>query len=188
MAVSRRNFIKNTGIGLLTFTVAGCRVPLTPQQAKQSAVEFGVLKPQHVDTLEALGETLVPGSSARGLAHFIDHQLDTDFPNQLLMIKFLGVNPPFKGFYMSGLEGLDKASQSLFGDRFASLDSEQSNTLVAQMSQNNPTDWSGPPAPFFYFVLRNDAIDVTYADETGFESLGIPYMAHIKPPKGDWIG
>ena len=36
--------------------------------------------------------------------------------------------------------------------------------------------------PFFYFVLRNDAVDVVYGTKDGIESLGIPYMAHIEPP------
>ena len=33
-----------------------------------------------------------------------------------------------------------------------------------------------------YFVLRNDAVDVFYGTQDGFEALGIPYMAHIEPP------
>jgi hypothetical protein len=31
------------------------------------------------------------------------------------------------------------------------------------------------------FVLRADALDVTYGTPGGFENLGIPYMAHIMP-------
>ena len=36
--------------------------------------------------------------------------------------------------------------------------------------------------PFFYFVLRNDAVDVVYGTKAGVESLDIPYMAHVEPP------
>jgi len=31
-------------------------------------------------------------------------------------------------------------------------------------------------------VVRNDAVDVVYGTQSGFEQLGVPYMAHIAPP------
>ena len=34
-------------------------------------------------------------------------------------------------------------------------------------------------------MLRSDAVDVVYGTEGGFEELGIPYLAHIRPP-ADW--
>jgi hypothetical protein len=61
---SRRKFIRNTGIGLLSFYVAGCEVELTPEQARQQKIPFHVLNPDEVRTLEALGEALLPGSSS----------------------------------------------------------------------------------------------------------------------------
>ena len=42
--------------------------------------------------------------------------------------------------------------------------------------------WRGPPAAFFLFVLRMDAIDVVYGTQDGFDRLDLPYMAHIAPP------
>jgi len=53
---------------------------------------------------------------------------------------------------------------------------------VATVAQGSPKAWIGPPAALFYFVLRNDALDVVYGTEAGFAKLGIPYMAHIAPP------
>ena len=90
MPQSRRTFVRNTGIGLLSFYIAGCEVELTPEQARQQKVPFQVLNPDEVRTLEAFGETLLPGSAAAGLAHFIDHQLNASPQDQLLMIKYLG--------------------------------------------------------------------------------------------------
>ena len=40
-----------------------------------------------------------------------------------------------------------------------------------------------PAGPFVYLVLRNDAVDVVYGTMSGYEGLGIPYMAHIAPAK-----
>ena len=53
--------------------------------------------------------------------------------------------------------------------------------LVEGMASDNLTEWMGPPASYVLFVLRADALDVTYGTPEGFESLGIPYMAHIMP-------
>jgi len=182
---SRRTFIRNSGIGLLGFTVGGCEVKLTPEDARQQKIPFQVLSPDEVRTLEALGESLLPGSAAAGLAHFIDHQLAASPRDQLLMIKYLGVSPPFSPFYSTGLAALNNSANDQHGADYADLTREQSAALVGQMAQANPQGWSGPAAPFFYFVLRNDAVDVVYGTKEGFERLDIPYMAHIEPP-GRW--
>jgi len=49
------------------------------------------------------------------------------------------------------------------------------------MAADSLSDWVGPPASYVLFVLRADALDVTYGTPEGFENLGIPYMAHIMP-------
>ena len=182
MPQSRRTFLRNTGIGLLTFTVGGCEVEVTPEEARQKKIPFQVLNPDEVRSLEALGESLLPGSAAAGLAHFIDHQLHASPQDQMLMIKYLGVSPPFSPFYSDGLAALNIFADNQHGTIFSDLEGEQRTTLIGQMAQANPDGWNGPPAPFFYFVLRNDAIDVVYGTRQGVESLGIPYMAHIEPP------
>ncbi len=182
MPQSRRTCIRNTGIGLLSYCVAGCEVQLTPEQARQQRIRFQVLNPDEVRTLEALGDTLLPGSAAAGLAHFIDHQLNASPQEQLLMIKYLGMNPPFSPFYTAGLAALNALANDQHGANYADLNSDRRTALVGEMAQANPNGWQGPPAPFFYFVLRNDAIDVVYGTKAGVERLGIPYMAHIEPP------
>ena len=182
MAQTRRNFLRNTGVGLLTFYVSGCEVEMTPQEAREREIAFGVLSDAEVDTLDALGEVLLPGSAAAGLSHFIDHQLGTSPENQLLMIKYLGVPPPFAPFYQGGLAAVNGFSQAQKGQSFVDLSAADQTELVGQFAQANPDGWQGPPGPFFYFVLRNDAVDVVYGTTDGIESLGIPYMAHIEPP------
>ena len=167
---------------MLSYCVAGCEIELTPEQARQQKIPFQVLNPDEVRTLEALGEALLPGSAAAGLAHFIDHQLNASPQDQLLMIKYLDVSPPFSPFYSDGLAALNIFANDQYGTVFSELNGEKRNVLVGQMAQANPEAWAGPAAPFFYFVIRNDAIDVVYGTKSGIEGLGIPYMAHIEPP------
>lgn len=179
---SRRAFIRHSGIGLLGFYVAGCQQDLTPGEAREQGLPFKVLNPIEVQTLEAFGDTLLPGSVTAGLAHFIDHQLQAPTRDQLLIIKYLGVEPPFTPFYSGGLAALNAAAQAQFGNPFAALGNELRIELTGQIAQASPADWTGPPAPFFYFVLRNDAVDVVFGTRHGIENLGLPYMAHIEPP------
>lgn len=155
---------------------------MTPAQARVEAVPFGVLDAAQARTLEALGETLLPGSAAAGLAHFVDHQLGAPQREQMLMIKYLGVDPPFLPFYSGGLAAVNAVAESRYDALFAELDADRRRALVGELAGSNPTGWDGPPAPLFYFVIRNDALDVVYGTVQGVESLGLPYMAHILPP------
>ena len=185
MSHTRRAFLGATaagGVGLLTFTIAGCESKVTPAQARAGGAEFRTLQAAEVATLDALGEILLPGSAANGLSHFIDHQLSGDPANSMLMIKYLRVPAPFTGFYRAGLSATEAAAQSEFATSMAQLTPEQGSALVGKMAAGTLAGWNGPPSPFFFFVLRNDAVDVTYGTPTGFEQLGVPYMAHINPP------
>lgn len=182
MSYSRRRFVQHAGVGALSFYVAGCRRELTPAQARDEALPFGVIDDVEAGTLNAIGEALVPGSTAAGLAHFIDHQLGAPASEQLLMIKYLGVPAPFLGFYRGGLGAAETAAQSLYGKSAAELSASEASEFVGALAGGEIDDWDGPPAGFFYFVLRADAVDVVYGTPQGFDSLGVPYRAHIEPP------
>lgn len=182
---SRRDFIVRGAAGgacLLTFTLAGCETRLTPAQARAANVPFRTLDAEDAKTVDALGETLLPGSTPAGLAQYIDHQLSGDPADSMLMIKYLGVAAPFNDFYRGGLRATNAAAQSLHGKPFADLDAQQAAALVSRMSAGHLDGWQGPPAGLVYFVLRSDAVDVMYGTQSGFELLGVPYMAHIAPP------
>jgi hypothetical protein len=73
--IERRAFMKGAALGALAFTVGGAEVLLTPGQARAQAVPFRTLTPAEVETLEAVGETLVPTARAAGISHFVDQQL-----------------------------------------------------------------------------------------------------------------
>src|SRR5258707_9892802 len=74
-AMERRVFLKRAGMGMLAFTVGGADVLMTPGQARAQGVPFRLLKAHEAETIEALGETLVPGAQRAGIAHFIDQQV-----------------------------------------------------------------------------------------------------------------
>jgi hypothetical protein len=174
--LSRRDFIEQ-GM-LFTFLAAGARRLCSSAEARAAGLPYRVLDPDQVRTLESLGEVLVPGSAAAGIAHFIDVQLAGPPADSLLMIKYLGLNPPFIDFYKGGSSALNAAARGAF----SALGAADAHALVAAMSKGDIKDWKGPPAGLFFFVLRNDAVDVVYGTVKGFESLGVPYMPHIAPP------
>ena len=183
MQQSRRSFLQHTGIGLLTFTVAGVETLLTPRQARARGADFKILSAPEVATLEALGEVLVPGAADAGVAHFVDQQLSIAPNDSLLMARYLNVEAPYLGFYRGGLEAVDRFSQRLHDKHFAELEDDAAVATVRQFSGANPEGWDGPPAPLVYLLIRSDAVDVVYGTVEGFERMNIPYMPHILPPR-----
>ena len=179
---SRRSFLRRAGAGVLGFWVGGTLLHLTPAEAREQRLPFQVLDVPQVRTLEAFADGLLPGSAAAGVAYFIDHQLAAAPVEQMLIIKYLGVEPPFASFYANGLAALDSSAVAAHETIFPEITDDQRQALIAEMAQADPTGWAGPPAPLFHFVLRSDALDVVYGTVQGVESLGIPYMAHIEPP------
>jgi Gluconate 2-dehydrogenase subunit 3 len=182
-ALERRVFLKGASMGLLAFTVGGAEMLLTPGEARARAVPFRLLKAEEAETLEALGETLLPGAREAGVAHFIDQQVSVTPGEALLEARIVNVKPPFINFYRGAISGVDKASMARGGKRFAALPVAEQHDFIDQLRQNKIDGWQGPPAGLVYFVLRSDAVDVVYGTMEGYESLGVPYMAHIEPDK-----
>lgn len=185
MVCTRREFIVHgvpSTIAPLTLVTWGRAEAAGAGQAHSRGVHFVTLDPDAVKTLEVLGEALLPGSVAAGLAHYLDHQLSGEPADSTLIAKYLRVPVPFADFYRGGLRGVDAAARTLFTKSVADLDRRQANTLVTQLASNTLPGWHGPPQPLFYFVLRNDAIDVLYGTPSGFQELDVPYMPHILPP------
>jgi hypothetical protein len=182
-AMERRVFLKGASMGVLAFTVGGVDILMTPREARARAVPFRLLNGDEAETLEALGETLVPGAREAGVAHFIDQQVSVTPGEALLEARIVNVKPPFINFYRAAIGGVDKASTARSGKRFAALSAAEQHNFIDQLRQNKIDGWQGPPAGLIYFVLRSDAVDVVYGTMEGYESLGVPYMAHIEPDK-----
>ena len=183
--VARRVLIQGAALSTLAFTIDGIEVWLTPSQAHAQGTPFAVLSPAEVETLEAVGETLLPGARKAGIANFVDHQLGVPAGDCLLMARIANVRPPFANFYRAALAAIERSCQSHNNKRFAQLAAAEQYEFVDRMRQNKVDGWQGPPGPFVYFLLRHDAVDVTFGTVEGIESLGIPYMPHI-PPEKKW--
>jgi hypothetical protein len=181
--MKRRDFMRGAAMGALAFTVGGAQVFLTAREARAQGVPFRLLKSDEAATIETLGETLLPGARAAGVAHFIDQQLSVPHEEALLEARILNVKPPYANFYRAAVGAIDKAGMARFGQRFADLHAPQQREFVDLMRQNKLEGWQGPPAPFVYLIARSDAVDVVFGTMEGYESLGIPYMAHIAPER-----
>jgi hypothetical protein len=181
--IERRAFMKGAGLGALAFTVGGAKMMLTAGEARAQGVPFRLLKGPEAETIEALGETLVPGARKAGIAHFIDHQISVPPEEALLQARIFNVRPPFANFYRAAIGAVDRGSQKMFGRDFTQLPTTEQRELVNLMRQNKIEEWTGPRGPFVYTILRTDAVDVVYGTMEGYAALGIPYQAHIVPER-----
>ena len=181
--IERRALIKGAAMGALAFTVGGGEVLLTPRAARSQGVPLRTLTVAQAATLDALGETLVPGARQAGISQFVDQQISIPAEEALLEARILNVRPPYANFYRAALGAVERASQALNGQPFADLSQAEQRSLVDNMRQNKVEGWQGPPGPFVYLVLRSDAVDVVYGTMDGYAALGIPYKPHIAPSK-----
>jgi Gluconate 2-dehydrogenase subunit 3 len=181
--IGRRGFVKGATLGALAFSVGGLEVLMTPGEARARNVPFRLIDGHQGETLEALGETLVPKAREAGIAHYVDQQLSVPPERSLLQARIFNFRPPFADFYRSTIVTVDDVSRKLFGKEFAQLAASDQREFVNGMRQNKLEDWKGGPAARAYAVLRADAVDVVYGTMEGYEALGIPYMAHIAPEK-----
>src|SRR5262245_44298361 len=181
--MQRRDFVRGAAMGALACTVGGAQVLLTAREARAQGVPYRLLKADEAETIEALGETLVPGARAAGVAHFIDQQLSVAPEEALLEARILNVKPPYVNFYRAAIGAIVKASQTRSGRNFAQLAAADQTEFVGLMRQNKIEGWQGPSGSFIYLVTRSDAVDVVYGTMEGYEALGIPYMAHIAPER-----
>src|SRR3981081_2559504 len=157
-AMERRVFLKGASMGVLSFTVEGIDILITPGEARARTVPFRLLNGEEAETIEALGEALLEARS-------------------------VNIKPPFVNFYRAAIGGVDKASTNRSGKRFAALSASEQHDFIDQLRQNKIDGWQGLPAAQVYFVLRSDAVDVVYGPMEGYESLGVPYLPHIAPDK-----
>jgi hypothetical protein len=181
--MERRVFLQGAGMGVLAFTVGGASVMMTPAAARAQGVPFRLLKAHEAETIEALGEALVPGAKQAGVAHFVDQQVSVPPGEALLEARQLNVRPPFINFYRAAIAAVDKAAEARSGRKFATLSPEEQHGFIDAMRQNKIDGWQGPAGGFVYLVLRSDAVDVVYGTMDGYESLGVPYMPHIAPDR-----
>lgn len=182
IAIDRRNFVKSGVLVAVGSTVLGG--VMTAAEAYANKAPLKVLTESESFTLAKLGETLVTGAEQAGIAHFVDYQLSVDPDDCLLIAKYFQVKPPYLDIYRAGLKALNDVCIRQFEKPFHALTENQIHPLIESLFDGSVKEWQGPPAPLFYLLVRNDAVDVVYGTPEGFEKLSVPYMAHIMPPGG----
>lgn len=186
MKYTRRSLVKRAAKGslvALTFKFGGAALLLTPEEAHAQNVPLQKLSEEQARLIGILAEGMVPGSSALGVVHFIDHQLNEDPNEALLIAKYFGVELPYVNFYTKGVEVASSLSQETFGKPIESLNADELDQLIGAMAPGG-TIVNGYPIFLFYMCLRSDAVDVVYGTPEGFAKLNVPYMQHILPPEG----
>lgn len=185
MELQRGEMLKQGGFAALTFLLGGSEVVMTAREARAADVPYRTLSPAEVKTLDALGETLLPGAAAAGISNYIDQQISIAPAESLVVLRYLDVTPPFARFYQGGLAALDAVARAQNGGAFADIAEADRRSIVRSLgAPANPAAWTLPlPARLFYFALRSDAVDVVYGTVEGFQKLGIPYMPHIAPAR-----
>ena len=173
----RRTFLKGVGAGLLATALMSARA--TAGGSGEAALSYRQLSALQAHTLDALGDALLPGAAAAGISRYIDDQLASAEP--LLLFKYVDFPQAAGDFYRQSLDSLEQHAQRQHESSFHQLTPELQAAMVGEIAQGQPEGWSGPPAPLFYFIARNDAVDVCYGTEAGFAKLEVPYMAHIAP-------
>ena len=156
-----------------SFLILGDRLTLSPAEAVELDFTPEVLRRDQLNIIATVAEQLVPGSADAGIAAYLDAQLRAG-NDSLLIGKYLGVDISDQiDFYESLARNLQKALQT----------EQATSEVLSAMWSDVQENWEGPPASYMLFILRADALDVTYGTPEGFEALGIPYMAHIMPEK-----
>jgi len=162
------------GAALGWFCINGSWLQATPAQAQADGFAPQHLSVAQCSAMNVIADALVPGAHVAGIAAYIDSQLSAK-NDSLLLVKYLGVPTTAQsGFYRPALDSCI---------RLLAADGMTPQLALTAMGEDAVSDWQGPPASFFSFVLRADALDVVYGTEQGFARLDIPYRAHITPKK-----
>ena len=145
---------------------------------------FRLLNASEGETIEALGETLVPGARQAGIAHFIDQQISVPAEEALLRGAHLQRASAVCEFLSRRASARSTApARRSTGRKFAALSTTDQREFRRQHAPEQDRRLAGPAAAFVYTILRSDAVDVVYGTMEGYAALGIPYQAHIAPTK-----
>jgi len=136
--ISRRGFSLGGGAFTLAFLVGDGLLNLTPAEATARNIPFQSLNENQAALIDLLGEALVPGAKAAGLSHYIDHQLSAKEGDNLLILRYLRVNPPFNSFYSSSLRAVETVITQAYNKKPGNLSEAQMTDFITAMMQKNP--------------------------------------------------
>ena len=185
MKLTRRSLVDKafkSSMLCLTFKIGGISLLLTPEEARAQGVPLQKLTDVQARRMDLLAEAMVPGPSKLGVVQFVDHQLNADPNEALLIAKYFGVGLPYINFYAAGLDVAAGMAEKDLGKSIDELDADAATQLVKLMAVPGAVV-NKFPIFLFYMCLRSDAVDVVYGTPAGFEKLNVPYMQHILPPE-----
>src|SRR5262249_11349705 len=107
---SRREVLAAMRAGVVALTLEASYGGIGPRRARAAGSALRILSEGEGRTLEALGDTLLPGASEAGIAHYIDDQLGRD--NPLFILKYLDYPAPYADLYKQGLAALGRLSMA----------------------------------------------------------------------------
>ncbi len=177
---TRREFLRQTTSGAVALGVFGAG-GLACSSGDEPSADLQVLSQHQAATYDAWCDVLAVGAADVGVARYLDHYLAAPFAETLLFARLLQ-NAPLDAFYLQAIAGIDAESAARFEKRFTALNAEQRRAVVDAAATSSSVAWTDPDPSFFYFVSRADAVDVVYGTQRGFLDLGVPYLAHIRPP------
>jgi gluconate 2-dehydrogenase gamma chain len=190
--VSRRNFLKNSGLvlgGLVVGGVAGSllRSPQAPQQPGEKpapTADFNqalmFFSPEQFKVVDAACERIFPedelgpGAKALGAAYFIDHQLAGEWgfnAREYMQGPFYPgeVTQGYQGrlkrreIFDIGIQEMNNYSNSLHGKKFYELAPEQQDTVL-QDFETDEAKLTTISASAFFTMLRAATLEGIYAD------------------------
>jgi len=165
---SRRVFLEQSLALAAASATSACTVNLNVFTAKERTL------------LELVGETLAPGAREAGFVNFIETTIKSKSPASVY--RLLGIPMTIADFYKGVLSSLSEFCIESTGRTFSSINVAEREGVLRALLSPNITDWRGPPAELSYLVLRSDAVDVVYGVESAYDTLNVPYLAHISPP------
>lgn len=179
--MTRRDFLVRTGSGIIALSGLEYASPLSALSVQgQSQDPLQILSQNEADIYNAWCDILAIGAAKMNVAQFLDKYLNRPFGESLLMLRFFA-SMKLDEFYLAGIAGIDQESKAQFSKPFLELTEPQREFIIESASTSSTIAWKDPAPAFFYFISRNDAIDVVYGTVKGFEKLKIPYLPHIRP-------
>lgn len=180
--MTRRDFLVRAGSGVLALNGLKYASPLSALSAQGHFQDpLQILSYNEADIYNAWCDVLAIGAAKSNIAQFLDKYLSRPFEESLLMLRYF-TNMKLDEFYLAGIAGIDQESKAQFSRSFLELTEPEREFIIESASTSSTVAWADPAPAFFYFISRNDAIDVVYGTVKGFEKLNIPYLPHIRPP------
>ena len=179
---TRKEFLVQSISGAVALGLLGTGRPAGQAYAQGKPSEpLQVLSEDQAAVYDAWCDVLVIGASQAGVTRFVDKYLASPYAETLLFLKYFE-NVPLDAFYLLGIAGINEESNAQYAKSFLALTDEERRSIVEAAATSSTRVWRDPDPSLFYFVSRADAVDVVYGTVAGFRSLGVSYLAHIRPP------